>query len=249
MPELRSPWRTILPRARQHITAQGGVVYAANLLHDEFFNLFVVALSLERTNDFGSIGCAYPRFREHGLAIWHVVQSDKAQRDMAFEAISTVPTGIRLAPALKRIAWAKKRAEKLAEYRNTLAHTGVLFRGNAKGGRLEFVPQFGSHGARPSHAGRLKVIEGLAFWHSVRNDLLKLTLYVRDVTLRIVSLECARHGSEFGNAPKTWPKRPRLPSLAQIQAIETTINQAAQRTTQRTPRRPSRRKPPRADGP
>lgn len=228
-----------LEKARKHITMQGEVVYAANLLHDEFFLVFVAALSFERVNDFGSIAGASMRFHDHALAIWHVVQSDKAQRDMALEAISTVPTGLDLRPALTRLAWSKSRAAKLADYRNLAAHSAVLFSGRQRGKRIEMVPKFASHGARPTHERKLKLIDGLSFWRALRNDLLKLSEYVRGVRLRLMGLECARHGIEYMNAPKTWPDRPKLGSIARIQSIESRLAQAPRRAKRRSRRKAS----------
>ena len=143
-----------------------------------------------------------------------------------------------LGPAVKRLTWAKSRAARLAEYRNLVAHTGILFNGRQRGKKIEMVPYFASHGARPSHKGRLKQIDGFVFWRSLRNDLLKLRDYVESVTLRIMSLECSRQGAEFLNAPKSWPDRPRLPSLARIQEIEKALIPAAPKAKRRNRRKP-----------
>ncbi len=157
-----------LPAAQKLILAQGEVIYANNLLHDRFFRLFNIALSLQRPDEFG----AHIRFYNHASAIWHVSQSDNQQRIMAFAAISTVPTKLNLKPVIKRLEWARAKADKLAEYRNIIAHNTIMFRGvDVKGNRIIFVPQFGSDITRPIHRAKLTHINR-RFWATLRTDFL-----------------------------------------------------------------------------
>src|SRR6266699_1508466 len=115
--------KATLKAAKKHTAAQGEVVNAANLLHDEFFQLFLVAMSLERAERWS----AWIRFYGHAIAIWHVVQSDSVQRQMAMAAISSVPTSLKLVRAIEALSWAKNTADTLAGYRNILAHNPVKF--------------------------------------------------------------------------------------------------------------------------
>ncbi len=218
-------------------TIQGEVLHAANLLQDSFFTVFLYATSLERPDDFG----AHQRFFEHANAIWHVVQSDSSQRDMALQAISTVPTAIRLGPVIKRLEWARKMAATLGTYRNVLAHNPVMFRSVLRDGKIVMDPRFGGISTRAVHMARLRLTGGLGFWQLVRNDLLRLSDYVSGVAVQILRLDCARRGVELLDEPKTWADRPRLPSLKRIRAIDAQLNREVQAVVQRHQRRSSRR--------
>ena len=80
-----------LEEAEEYTLVQGAVINAESQLQDAFFGLFRLAVSLER-HGFRASGGGASFFNEHALAIWHVVQSDVAQRQMAMQAISTLPT-------------------------------------------------------------------------------------------------------------------------------------------------------------
>jgi hypothetical protein len=225
-----------LQAAKKHTLAQGEVVHAANLLQDAFFALFRLALSLERPDEFA----AQARFYNHALAIWHIIQADGLQRDMALAAISTVPTSLKLDRAIKGLAWAKRRADRLAAYRNLIAHSPVMFQYAEKGKRRGLFPVFGGHSLRPVHKTRLDLIEGLGFWQMLRDDLLRLTAYVDGVTFWIAEMDAQSHDTELLGSPGAWPRRPRLPSFARLLAIEAQLEQAARRAKRPRRRRPSR---------
>jgi hypothetical protein len=93
-----------LKTAKQHTAIQGEIIYVANRLHDAFYRTFLISLALSRADAATNIEL---KFHEHALALWHVVQSDSSQRDLAITSISTIPTGLDLAPALHRLKWAK----------------------------------------------------------------------------------------------------------------------------------------------
>jgi hypothetical protein len=211
-----SKWGPTLLAARKLILAQGEVIYAFNLLHDRFFRLFNIALSLERPDKFG----AHIRFYDHALAIWHVVLSDNQQRKMALVAISTVPTKLKLQPAIKRLEWARTKADKLAEYRNIIAHNTIMFRGiDVKGNRIISVPAFGSDITRPIHRARLKEIK-FGFWAILRTDILVLSDYVEALNQQILRIDSEAANAELVGVPKTWPDKPRLRSLRLIRLLE-----------------------------
>src|SRR2546421_6111974 len=155
-----------LDKAKEHIRIQGEVIYAANRLQDAFYSIFLTAMSLERPDEFG----AQIRFHHHALALWHALQSDSSQRDMAMTAIATVPTKLKLSPALHRLRWAKRQTELLWMYRNILTHTQVLFTQNLDSKTLKLVPIFRSHSTRPTHARRLDALSKLAICRGLRND-------------------------------------------------------------------------------
>jgi hypothetical protein len=148
-----------LEAAKEHLLTVGEVVYAANRLHDAFYRVFHIALSLERAGSNNS----EKRFYDHALAIWHVVLSDSSQRDMAIAAISTIPTEIDLSPALRRVKWAKKQADILGGFRNIIAHNSIMFELQIEGRAVEWVPSFGGRGTRPLHKAPLGSYRRLGF--------------------------------------------------------------------------------------
>ena len=239
MAKPQSKWGPTLAAARKHIIAQGEVIYAHNLVHDEFFKTFLIALSLERGDEFG----ADVRFYDHAMAIWHTSQSDSQQRKMALAAISTVPAKkIKLKAMVQRLEWARKRTDKLAEYRNLLAHNPVTFRGMPKGKMIISVPQFGGYATKSRD--RLAQIKTLAFWATLRTDCLKLSEYLRAVNFFVLAEDYrTRRGAELIGAPKTLPDRPRLRSLRLMRQIDHALTMATHAPKQHRRRRSSRASP------
>lgn len=226
-------WKRTLEGARELILLQGEVIYAANLLQDEYFRLFLTAIRFDRPT----------RLTEshlHALAIWHTILADSSQRDMAFAAISTLPTDLNLEPAVKRLDWATKSAGKLAAYRNLVAHSAILFGARpVGGGKWKFGPHFSGWGMRPAHARRMAVIQDdTAIWQIIRDDLLALTKFLGSVRVQIHRLEVESRGGELLNEPRTWPRKPKLRSLPLFLALD---QKAAPAT-----RKPKRRSRPRS---
>ena len=220
--------------------AQGGVVYGHNALHEAFFQTFRIAIGLERPDKFA----ADLRFYDHALAIWHTTQSDNQQRKMALAALSTVPCQtVALAPAVRRLEWAKSRADKFAEWRNIVAHNPIMFQMVPKGKMMEAQAVFGGYITRKASRDRLAKVNGLAFWATLRNDLLNLSEYVRKVNGHILWLHAKAQGTNLVGAPKTWPDRPRLKSVHLIQTIEDSLNRGSRSPKRRARRRPSRKSP------
>jgi len=216
-------WERNLLAARTQIISQGETIYAFNLLQDRFFNIFLLAIALERPDEFS----AGIRFYDHALAMWHVLQSDNQQRKLALAAISSVPTSLNLKHGLKRLEWARIKADKLAEYRNLLAHNTIMFRGRQKGNETAFVPEFGGNSTRPIHRQRLGAIKGRRFWRSLCMDLLNLSDYVQFCGRHIYVLDYQRRNVDVIGMPQTWPKRPRLRSLPLIRRLEASLPKAA----------------------
>jgi hypothetical protein len=239
MAHTRVEWKKTLEAARPLVLAQGEVVYAANLVHEEFYRIFSVALSLERPDEFG----AEIRFHDHALALWHCSQADSQQRRMAMAAISSVPTKLKLQPIITRIEWAKEQADSVADYRNLLAHNPVMFRGTMVGKTIQMVPTFGGHSMKPIHRQRAAMIKGLSFWHRLRDDLIKLSVYVNTLAHHVLRVSYASKGSVYANVPNTLPGRPRLPSVRHIREIHRILSSASSKTGRRTRKRPSRGSP------
>lgn len=207
--------------AKRHILAQGEVIQAANLLQDAFYELFRIALSMDRSEPL----VAEIQFHDHALSIWHVIRSDTQQREMALIAISTVPIGINIKPALSRLKWADKQARKLYDYRNILAHTPIMFRARPKGRTLKWVPVLGGQSTRKITNSRLGLVKNLIFWQMIRNDLLKLCDYVTDINNQIRNRYYAHHGAQLVGTSSRLPRRPRLGSAKQLHKIDALLSQ------------------------
>lgn len=240
-PQNVSGWKSTLEAAKKYTSIQGEVVYATNLLHDRFFEVFLTALSLERRSDdmgfFGARIFAY----DHALAIWHVLQSDSLQQDMALVAISTVRTSLALSRAIGKLKWAKEQTRKLAAYRNLVAHSPVMFKYQKKGKRGALAPSFGGHSTRSAHRARLELIGGLNFWRTLRNDLLKLSAYVERITDQVHHLAADREKAQLIGPSRAWPARPRLRSLSRHREIEKALSRAAHNRKRRSRRKSSPR--------
>jgi hypothetical protein len=237
---LRSIWKHTHTLARKHLIAQAEVLNATNVLQDAFWGTFSVAASLERPKD-GTEWYVEHRFYNHASAIWHVVKNDAQQREIAVAALSTVPTKLKLARGLAGLIWAKKAAAQLAEYRNLIAHNPISFSARQKGKKLEWIPIFGGQGTRAQSRRKLELIGGLGFWRALRNDLLRLGQYVRDINDQVRRLRTEAVGAELIGVQKTWPGRPRLRSLPRLQAIEKTLTQAPPKSGRRNQKKPSRK--------
>lgn len=223
-----------LAAAKKYTAIQGEVIYAANLLQDAFFRVFLAAIGLDRPDRLDML----IRYNDHALAIWHTVPSDSLQREMACSAISTVPVEINLTGAIKRIKWAKDRAIKLGGYRNILAHSPVTFRATPLNGRIEWLPYLGGHGTRPTHREKLDMVEGISLWNALRDDLLNLSDYVVATVKQVQRIDFEKRGARVVSVPDTWPDRPRLRSLPRLLALERKLNpQLAKKRPRRRVRR------------
>jgi hypothetical protein len=229
--------------AREYIMVQGEVVNCANLLHDAFYDLFRIAMALERRDGFA----AMIRFQDHALAIWHTIQSDSVQREMAMTAISTVPTNLKLEPALQRLRWANRTATTLTTYRNILAHNSIIFAATKVDPNPEWVAIIGGRGSRPSAQQRISLMRGIAPWRRLAGDLLRLYAYVDSINQQIQRLFAI---ADNPNDPTvrarvsiSWPRRPRLRSLSRAREIDSQLHQAKPATTRKRLRRPSRPSP------
>jgi hypothetical protein len=236
------PERRLIPvrsveAARQYITVQGEVVNCANFLHDAFYQVFLIAMALERSEGYAAI----ITFNDHALAIWHVIQSDSLQRDMAMEAISTVPTKLRLGPALRRLKWASAAARTLTSYRNILAHNSIIFSVTKPGPKPQWVPIIGGRGSRPQHQRRIDMMRGIASWRRLAADLMWLYWYVENVNQQIQRMFAVAGDPTLKSRVRiSWPRRPRLRSLSRAREIERALSQATPPTKRRTRWRPSR---------
>jgi hypothetical protein len=235
-----------LEKVKEHTALQGEIIYVANRLHDAFYDSFLIALSLDRD---GAIWNIEQDFHKHALAIWHVLQSDSSQRELAITAISTVPTKLNLSPALRRLKWARDKAQQLWTYRNIMAHTQVLFQNQATRQNIKLVPVFRSFSMRPPQERRMDVLTGLAIWRGLRKDILYLSEYVEAINNKIRWHDAGHRGlglradSEWYPASSLqdpWPDRPRLRFLARLQALDRQLDQAMQRPRRRSRRRSTR---------
>jgi hypothetical protein len=238
MAKRSSTWDSALSHFRPLITAQGEVGYAYNLLQETFFNLFILVVNLERPIVQPS---RQPEYYPYALALWHVFQNDKLQRQLAITALEKLPTELDIKGGIRRLLWAQKQADKLAEYRNLIIHTPMRFRYVLKNGKsLAEIPSIGGFSTKPINMKRLRAIKTVQFWKTLRNDFLNLNDYVEFVTRQIAWREYERQtGRRIVGAQRSWPHRPRLPSVRRIGSIES----MAKNTPISAPRRSKRRRP------
>jgi hypothetical protein len=184
------------------------------------------------------------------LAMWHVLQNDRQQRQLAMAALANLPTTLKIEEGIKRLQWALKQTDKLADYRNLVVHAPIKLNWKFKeSGDFQLglpVAMMGGPSTRRSHFRRLRSIKDLRFWTSLRNDLLNLGEYVDFVGRRIAWLEYERrNGAPVVGALRSWPHRPRLRSIRRIETIERSLeHQNPVPTKRRKRRRPSGGRPP-----
>jgi hypothetical protein len=237
MTKRSSIWDRALSDFRPEIIAQGEVAYAYNVLQESFFNLFKLALALERPDRFWS----QTEFQSYPLTVWHVFQSDSQQRQLAITMLASLPTALDIKGGIERLQWAKQKTDKFAEWRNIIVHTPVSFWPRERKGDVVLVPGIGGVSTKPIQHSRLKLIKTLSFWKALRNDLLNLNDYVDRVLRQIWHREYERiHGPVLG-AKRTWPGKPRLPCLRRIKIIEDQRTKATPTQSRRVRRRPSRK--------
>ncbi len=225
MTKRSSTWDASLAAFRPEITAQGEVTYAYNRLQESFFNLFYLALGLERPDQYAM----QPNFYSYVLTIWHVLPSDRLQRELALAALAKLPTTLEIRGGIERLEWARRKADKLADYRNLIVHTPVTYWPRpSKGESIKLVPGMGGISTKPVHRERLARIKSLRFWKSLRNDLLNLNDYVEFVQRQIWGREYERHNGPVVGAARTWPRKPRLPCIRRIASIERELAKAMQ---------------------
>jgi len=106
-----STWEGVLLPFRPLIIAQGEVGYAYNHLQEAFFNAFVLAMNLERPDRAPFVEAQY---YPYALGMWHVLQNDRLQRQLALAAFENLPTTLDIGSGTKRLRWAKKQTDALA---------------------------------------------------------------------------------------------------------------------------------------
>jgi hypothetical protein len=240
-------WDGALLPFRSLVIAQGEVGYAYNLLQESFFNLFVMAVGIERPDIPPS---EQAKFYPYALSMWHVFSNDRLQRQLAITALENLPTRLDIKDGIARLKWAKKQTDALSEYRNLIVHAPMLFRYRypleRKRGKLpQPVPTIGGFSTKPDYAHRLRLIKSPRFWKALRNDLLNLNDYVDFVCRQIGWREYERKNGPIPGARNSWPHRPQLPCVHRIGLIRKTIDRLAGSTPSRgRRRRPSRAAPP-----
>jgi hypothetical protein len=235
MTKRSSTWDNALSGSRHLITAQGEIGYAYNRLQEMFFHVFNLAMALERPDR----GVTYYNY---ALELWHVIQNDTPQRDLALASLEHLPTALKIKGGVERLRWAKKKTDDLALYRNLIIHTPVSLRYPyplPEDGKLpEPIPAMGGASTRPINRRRLRLIKSPKFWKGLRNDFLNLSDYVDFVTRHIAWLDYERKNGPVPGARRSWPRKPRLPSVRQKDLIERSAT-----TPTSPPKRRKRRKP------
>jgi hypothetical protein len=218
---LPPPRKTVATRedAERYILVQGAVVNAASLLQEAFYDLFRLALSLERQE--AAASGATVRFQKHAASIWEAIQSDAAQRKTAIAAIRTVPTQLKLAPALRRIGWVERTLDLLLSGRNYLAHNPITFSLTRVRPEREWLPVIGGGGTRETARRRFDVVEGTQLWQDIAYDLSLIAQLIRAINIQIQKMDAVSRDPSFrAHVRISWPRKPQLRSLLRLRELD-----------------------------
>ncbi len=160
--------------------------------------------------------------------MWHVSQNDRQQRELVLSALANLPTTLDIKGGIKRLQWAQKQTDELANYRNVIVHAPMQFShpfAEIFGDHIPPpIPKIGSVSTKPVHTRRLRLIKSVRFWKMLRNDLLNLKDYVGFTTRQIAWREYERQkDAPVLGVLRAWPRRPRLPSIRKIKMIEQSL--------------------------
>ena len=176
--------RTVPQRLRKPVhrlsQAIGELVWASNSAHSSVAVLFTFMVN--------------PDDGKPGVAMWNVLRSDKAQREMAV-AVATASLR-RTSHLCKSIVWSISKLNSLAELRNDAVHIDVGFDTATR----PYLAKFHPISSLPSRAERLQRERNLVKTFRVATgDILALGDYVFSLHLHRAS-------------PDRWPlpRRPRL---------------------------------------
>ena len=179
----------VRPIFRRHAQQTGQIMAASNILHSMFFCIFWTLVAKDN----------------HALAlsIWHVLRSDKAQRDMLLAAAqATLKKDRRM---LARIKWAKERAEDLAVHRNDPAHT-AMFPVETSGRPELWLDMIAS---KKASIDRLMQTPTDRRWQRTCGDLIALYRYCAQIFLAL----------SLPDEHLTLPERPQLRAVRQTTAV------------------------------
>lgn len=164
---LSGPW---FDGVKRHAGQAGQIMWGWNFLQSGLLHIFHQIVS--------------PDNRPLALALWHSIQSDKAQRDMLLSAAKA--TLAEQPKLLGDIDWLVKRADDLSPYRNDSAHTGISLGGvwDAKR-RFRMMVYPDQNSSKPSSLERLLARPVDSYWRTVKGDLWVLGRYATSVAGRI----------------------------------------------------------------
>jgi hypothetical protein len=240
-----STWDRVLSEFQPLTIALGEVSYAYNRLQERFFNVLLHALALERPEYFAQRLEFYP----YVLALWHVLPNDRIQREFAVAAVAKLPTTLDLKEGIELLEWAKKKTDRLAEYRNLIVHTPIDYwpvkvTYPVMDKLPKLVPKLGGVSTKPSNISRLIQMKDLSFWKALRNDFLNLDEFVEWTNRQIFWREYEHQRGPVVGARRAWPHKPRLPCVRRIDLIESAAKtQTTSSQKSRRRRRPSRGQP------
>ena len=172
---------------KRHNQQVGNIVWAWNLAHEQLYVLFAYFIQESK----------------RASAIWHVIQSDKTQREMLL-ATALAALG-ETAPLYVEIKWLCDRVGDISTFRKDPAHTPIHVKGPLTVG---FLPPLGPSeiSGRPQAVERLTTKPTAQFWRAARDDLYMLGLYAWHIHYQL------RYPGVIGHA---LPHRPSLLSLPQ----------------------------------
>lgn len=169
---------------KAHATLVGEVIWAHNFAQNAFCTLFAVIVSPAPTMDIG-------------IALWHVLSSDRAQLDLLTAAAGASIKLTKRKRLLRSILWAVEKGQKLREFRNDAAHTPTAWLGH------ELIPHPIS--TKPKRYKKLTTRDFVRTFRLLKGDLYQLGLYVHALEGEVC----------FPGMFGSLPQRPRLRSIQQ----------------------------------
>jgi hypothetical protein len=171
-----------------HARHTGEIMMAWNDLQSALFSFFVVLIGKDKQH------------MAHG--IWHVIQSDKTQREMLLAAAKVEMA--RWPYLLAELKWILDRTNELSPHRNDAAHTAIwgIVVSIDKGMKRELTPDLVA--SRWQSIQRLTETPTAKIWRAVRGDLYALSGYTAVIQIRL---------SRPLEPPHTFPARPQLQAV------------------------------------
>lgn len=173
---------------RRHARQVGEIMFAWNGLHAALFSVFAAITDPD------------PQ-RTAASAAWHKLPSDHARRA---ELLTAANGNLAQRPdLLANLAWAVARTGDLSPRRNVAAHT-PMWMGVVGVERTVFPDLISARGADVATLVQAPIS---STWRALRGDLNALAAYSGLIAMQMLWP---------GAMPKTFPKRPKLQSLASV---------------------------------
>lgn len=149
--------RPFKPAIKKHAKEIGEIAWAWNGLQAQFLSIF--SMLVDKTT------------LTPGINIWHVVLSDKTQRDMLIAvAKARLPDDN---PILQEILWTCSKAGELSGYRNAFVHAPIVYMAKGKG----YTAVVNPFATQPTQARKFADRTFSATYKHLLSDLIALESY------------------------------------------------------------------------